>query len=169
MKKLLYLLVLFLIVFSAQAQNSDTLSLQTFRPPPPPPLPPQAKKTKPNRRVISLPRFYSSMCESLSIENREKRHCSEKKLLEYIQENLKYPNVTESESLEGTVVIQFTVKKNGFLADIKVVRSLGKEYDSEAKRIVESMNKLPSRFIPAYSRVNRPVDISFNLPVKFSR
>jgi len=156
--RLFYIFILLLSASSLQAQELDVR-------PPPPPIPPLPKKRKPNRRLTSMPRFYNEECELL-VDDKAKKDCSDKKVIEYIQENLKYSNLTKSDSLEGIVVIQFIIKKNGFLEDIKVVRSIGREYGAEAKRMVESMNKLPNCFIPGYVR-NRATDVYFNLPVKF--
>lgn len=162
--KLFYTLSLFLITFSLSAQTIDTLSSK-FVHPPPPPFPP-IETPRIFKRLTKMPRFYNGACESLIGRDKEKRDCATKKMLAYIYENLQYPVEAKTDSLERTVVIRFIIKSNGFLEDIKVVRSMGRSYDDEAKKVVVSMSKLPNRWIPGYSG-NEPADSKYNLPVKF--
>lgn len=56
-------------------------------------------------------------------------------LKNYVYSNLKWPNTFEG---EGTVLISFTVKKNGKLNDIKIEKSLCTFCDQEVIRIFET-------------------------------
>lgn len=60
-------------------------------------------------------------------------------LMKYIQENLKYPQ--GQEDVEGKVLFQFVVKKNGKVGEVKVLSVLGKDFDQEAIRVVKSLPK----------------------------
>lgn len=162
--KLFYSLCLLLITFSLQAQIADTHSLKIL-PPPPPPFPP-IEIPRIFKRLTKMPRFYNEACESLTSGNKKKRDCATKKMLAYIYENLEYPIEAKTDSLARTVVIRFLVKENGFLEDIEVVRSMGRNYDAEAKKVVVSMSELPNRWIPGYSG-DEPVDSKYTLAVKF--
>lgn len=79
---------------------------------------------------------------------------------EFINENLKYPE--GAGCVEGKVILQFTVEKDGSLSDIKVARSLEPTFDAEAIRVI----KLMPKWIPGEMR-GKPVRIEYMLPVSF--
>lgn len=63
---------------------------------------------------------------------------------------------------KGRVAIRFIVEKDGSLTHLRVVRSMGKELDAEARRIVEAMpNWIPGR------RIGEPVRVEYTIPVDF--
>lgn len=57
---------------------------------------------------------------------------------EYIQHQSKYPVATTNTQPSQKVVITFIVQKNGTLTDIKIVRSGGTKFDTEATRLITS-------------------------------
>ncbi|MFC2130729.1 TonB family protein [Bacteroidota bacterium] len=65
-----------------------------------------------------------------------------KKMLKYIQENLKYPEEARKNSIEGTVHITFRVDKDGNVSGVKVQQSIGYGCDDEAVRVLVSMPKV---------------------------
>lgn len=65
---------------------------------------------------------------------------------------------------EGTVYIGFTVKADGRIDHIKLLRGVSPELDEEALRVVRKM----PRWKPG-TQNGRAVDVEFNLPVKFHR
>ena len=84
-------------------------------------------------------------------------------MYKYIGENLKYPVIAQENGIQGRVVCQFTVNKDGSLVDIEVVRSAGDaSLDKEAVRVIKSMPK----WKPGKHR-NPPVRVKFTLPVNF--
>lgn len=84
-------------------------------------------------------------------------------MYKYIGENLKYPVIAQENGIQGRVVCQFTVNKDGSLVDIEVVRSAGDaSLDKEAVRVIKSMPK----WKPGKQR-NQPVRVKFTLPVNF--
>ncbi len=52
---------------------------------------------------------------------------------EYIDENLRYPE----EGKEGTVIVRVDISSDGTIEDMKIMRSLGEPYDSEAIRLIQ--------------------------------
>jgi protein TonB len=133
-------------------------------PPPPPPPPPEPEAEEIFKVVEEMPRFPG--CEDISVSLDEKKMCSQKKLLEFIYENIRYPAVARDNGIQGTVVVSFVVNTDGKIADAKVVRDIGGGCGGEALRIVEMMNDLPERWVPGRQR-GRAVRVMFNLPVKF--
>lgn len=81
-------------------------------------------------------------------------------MLEYIRENLRYPE-TETD-VQGRVVLRFTVTKTGELENIHILRSLAPEFDKEAIRVIQSM---PKWIQGKQNGVN--VDVYYTLPVTF--
>lgn len=83
-------------------------------------------------------------------------------LYKFITENLEYPSKAKEDGVEGRVVIRFIISKSGKVSDIEVVKSLSKECDAEAIRLVESMPD----WIPGMIE-GEPVDVQYTLPVRF--
>ena len=133
-------------------------------PPPPPPPPPEPEVEEIFKIVEEMPRFPG--CEELTASKDEKQQCANKKLLEFIYENIRYPAVARDNGIEGTVVVSFVVDQKGNIKDAKVVRDIGGGCGQEALRIVEMMNSMPNRWTPGKQR-GRAVKVLFNLPVKF--
>ena len=86
----------------------------------------------------------------------------ESELNKYIKKNLKYPPAALRNGLEGLVVVQFVVNREGEISDVAVVKKLGGGTDEEAMRVVKMMPK----FAPAKQN-GRPVSFRYTLPVRF--
>lgn len=80
----------------------------------------------------------------------------------FIKENLKYPRKAKKEGKEGKVVISFEVGLFGDISNIKIVESLGEDFDKEAIRLIE---KMPD-WIPAEHKNNR-VNVRVQIPIEF--
>lgn len=83
-------------------------------------------------------------------------------LLAYVNKNTKYPEIAIEQEVQGKVVLRFKVDKDGSVSDVKVKKSLSKECDAEAIRVVKTLK----RFIPAKQQ-GHPVAVWFTLPVSF--
>ncbi len=80
----------------------------------------------------------------------------------YINKNLQYPKVAYMKNIQGTVVIHFTVEKNGLLSNIHLVKKVHPSLDLEALRVIRSS----PRWFPA--RIgNQPVKVQISCPVNF--
>lgn len=87
----------------------------------------------------------------------------QRKLMEYLKKNVKYPQEALDNAIEGVVIVKFTVKKDGSVSDVKVIRSIDPLLDKEAVRLVANMPK----WIPGQSR-GKDVNSQFTIPVRFS-
>ncbi len=97
-----------------------------------------------------------------SVEQMPKYPGGEAELMKYIREHLRYPTMAAENNIQGRVVVQFVVTKNGSIGEVKVVRSRDVDLDKEAVRVVKS---LPN-FIPG--RMNgQPVNVWYTLPINF--
>ena len=86
-----------------------------------------------------------------------------KKLIEYLRENIKYPEQALAKSIVGRVFVKFTIKKDGSIDDIKVIRSADPLLDEEAIRVVKNM----PNWIPAQMR-GKDVSSTYTLPILFN-
>ena len=58
---------------------------------------------------------------------------------QYISENLKYPKSAQDNGIEGTVDLNLTVKPDGSIGTIKIVRMIDPDLEAEAIRLVKGM------------------------------
>ncbi len=80
--------------------------------------------------------------------------------MKYIADNLRYPYTQGDSSIQGRVILGFTVNEDGSLSDIKVMKSISPSLDEEAIRVVKSM----PNWIPAKQN-GKAVKTKYTLPV----
>ena len=83
-------------------------------------------------------------------------------LMRFINENLRYPAAAIENGIQGRVVVQFVVKKDGSVGDVKVIRGIDPTLDQEAIRVCKTLPK----FIPCIQD-GIPVNVWFTLPIFF--
>lgn len=83
-------------------------------------------------------------------------------LFEYLSKNIRYPKKAEKKGEQGRVIICFTVERDGSIIDIRTVKSVSPELDSEAQRVVKSM----PRWIPGKQN-EVAVPVKYTLPINF--
>lgn len=81
----------------------------------------------------------------------------------YLANNLRYPDYQRDNNIQGTVVLQFTVEKDGKVSNVKVNKSVDRGLDAEAVRVLK---RSPS-WIPG-TLAGRPVRVEYSVPVSFS-
>ena len=59
------------------------------------------------------------------------------KLMEFLMRNAKYPKEAIEKGMQGRVIVQFVVEKDGSLTDLKVVKSIAPKPDENAKEKVQ--------------------------------
>ena len=111
-----------------------------------------------------MPRFPG--CEGLSTDIEEIKDCASRKMLEFIYQNIQYPDSAWSEGLEGTVVIRFVVTEQGEVENAEVIKDIGGGCGEEALRVVNLMKTMTEKWIPGQQQ-GKAVKVYFNLPVKF--
>ena len=84
-------------------------------------------------------------------------------LFKYLSENVKYPVIAQENGIQGRVICQFVVNKDGAIVDVEVVRSGGDpSLDKEAVRVIKSMPK----WNPGKQR-GKAVRVKYTVPVTF--
>lgn len=87
----------------------------------------------------------------------------DKARLEFLQKNIKYPQMAREAGIQGTVYVNFVVEKDGSITQVKILRGIGGGCDEEAMRVTKMMPK----WSPGEQR-GRPVRTSFRMPIKFT-
>lgn len=83
-------------------------------------------------------------------------------LMKYLSSHINYPTMAMENNVQGRVVVQFVVTKNGSIGEVKVVKGVDRDLDREAIRVVKSLPK----FIPGKMN-GQAVNVWYTLPVNF--
>ena len=83
-------------------------------------------------------------------------------LMNYLSQNIKYPVIAEENGIQGRVIVQFVVGKDGHISDVRVAKSVDPSLDKEAVRVVRGM----PRWIPGKQN-GQAVTVRYTLPVTF--
>jgi protein TonB len=82
---------------------------------------------------------------------------------EMLRNELQYPETARAAGIQGTVVLEFVVEKNGSISNPKVLYSLFHDCDQEA---IRALLKLP-KWKPA-EQMNKPVRCYFSISIRFT-
>ncbi len=80
----------------------------------------------------------------------------------WVGSQIVYPQDAIDQKLEGRVILQFTVNKEGEVKDVKVLRGVNELLDAEAVRVVSSSPKWESG-----AQNGIPVAVKYTFPVVF--
>ena len=83
-------------------------------------------------------------------------------LMKFLGKNIKYPTIAQENGVQGRVIVQFVVNKDGSIVDPVVVRSVDPYLDKEALRVVKAMPK----WKPGMQR-GKTVRVKYTVPVTF--
>jgi hypothetical protein len=82
----------------------------------------------------------------------------------YVGQNYKYPKAAVDAKVEGRLIIQFVVEKDGSLVEIKSLKDLGHGTGEEAVRMLESAPKWNPGLLDG-----KPVRVQFTLPIQLNK
>jgi TonB family protein len=85
-----------------------------------------------------------------------------KGLMEWLGANIQYPKEAHEKGIEGRVIVNFVVEKDGSVSDVNVVRGQDPLLDAEATRVVPLM----PNWTPGLQRGER-VRVRYTLPIVF--
>ena len=85
-------------------------------------------------------------------------------LMQYLAKNIKYPAVAEDMGIQGRVICQFVIERDGSVSDVRIARGVDPSLDKEAMRVVSSMPKwIPGRQNGQFVRVKYSLPVIFRL------
>ena len=80
----------------------------------------------------------------------------------WISQHLDYPEIAKANGVQGRVMVQFTVLKDGSVGNVKLLRGVDPSLDKEALRVVA----LSPKWEPGRQR-DRSVNVTYQFPVNF--
>lgn len=86
-----------------------------------------------------------------------------KALLDFLNDNVRCPQVAKDKNIHGRVVLRFVVDKDGSIVDVEIKQNLGGGCGEEAVRVVKSMPKWKPGI-----KDGKPVKVYYTLPFTFS-
>jgi TonB family protein len=97
-----------------------------------------------------------------SVEQMPRFPGGEAEMMKYLSQNIQYPPSAAKNDVEGRVILQFVVEKDGQIGEVKIVRSVDPELDAEAVRVIKTMpNFIPGR------QDGKPVAVWYTIPISF--
>lgn len=85
-------------------------------------------------------------------------------LMSWLSQNIKYPSIAAEMGVQGRVIVQFVVEKDGSITDVKIAKSVDPSLDKEAARVIKSMPQwIAGRQNGSAVRVRFAVPVTFKL------
>lgn len=81
----------------------------------------------------------------------------------YLRNNIRYPQEAQKAGIQGRVIIQFIVSKDGSITDAEVVESVDPQLDAEGLRFIKNM----PRWKPGI-RKGQAIRVKQTLPIRFA-
>ena len=81
---------------------------------------------------------------------------------EYVNSNLKYPQIAAENGIQGRVVVSFIIETDGSVSNIKIMKGIDPSLDKEAITTIESSPKWE-----AGTQRGKKVRVQFNMPIEF--
>lgn len=92
----------------------------------------------------------------------EQQLCTQQSISKHLGEKLRYPKVAKDAGKSGTVVAQINVNKEGYVSDVKILKSQGWGMDEEVVSVLSSLDQ----FDPV-EHEGQLVNAQLTMPVKF--
>jgi protein TonB len=86
----------------------------------------------------------------------------DEELFKYLATNIKYPSDAKEQNIEGRVICQFIINRDGSVSEVVVVRSITPSLDAEAVRVISAM----PNWTPGEQRA-QTVRVKYTLPINF--
>ena len=86
-------------------------------------------------------------------------------LMEWIKQNMVYPQEAIAKGIEGRVIVKFTVEEDGTVTNGEIMKGVDPLLDNEALRLVSIMPKwTPGSFAGEVTRATYAFPVLFKLP-----
>lgn len=103
---------------------------------------------------------YNEVNEIDKVDEKPSFPGGESAMKSYLNSTVKYPDVAQENGVQGRVIVESIIEKDGSMSDVKVVRSVDPTLDREALRVVKAMPKwTPAKLkgIPVRTKCTTPV------------
>lgn len=103
---------------------------------------------------------YNEVNEIDKVDEKPSFPGGESAMKSYLNSNVKYPAVAQENGVQGRVIVESIIEKDGSMSDVKVIRSVDPSLDREALRVVKAMPKwTPAKLkgIPVRTKCTTPV------------
>lgn len=132
--------------------------------PPPPPEQPLGVDIKVQEEISSPPATAqpSDDVVFMVVEKMPQFPGGDSELFNYLSQNIKYPVEAQKAGIQGRVICQFIVEKDGAISNVKVLRSIDPNLDAEAVRVINAM----PNWQPGEQR-GKKVSVEYTLPINF--
>jgi protein TonB len=84
-------------------------------------------------------------------------------MIQFLSTNIQYPADAKKQKIDGRVLVNFVIEKDGSITDVKVMKPGFPSLDAEAVRVVKMMPK----WKPGYQK-GQAVRVLFALPISFN-
>lgn len=113
--------------------------------------------------VIAAPKVEEEQPMNIAmVEQKPEFNGGEAAMYKWLSDNIVYPSAASEEGVQGRVVVEFVVGKDGSITNVRVVRPRHPALDKEALRVVKAMPK----WVPGRNN-GQPVKVTYTLPVTF--
>ena len=113
--------------------------------------------------VIAAPKVEEEQPMNIAmVEQKPEFNGGEAAMYKWLSENIVYPSAASEQGVQGRVVVEFVVGKDGSFTNVRVLRPRHPALDKEAVRVVKAMPK----WIPGRNN-GQPVKVTYTLPVTF--
>ena len=134
------------IDLSSLEDDQSRAQIETYTPPPPPKEEEEEATEEIFVVVEDQPEFPGGMSA----------------LMKFLGDNIRYPVIAQENGIQGRVITNFVVERDGSITDVQVVRGQDPSLDKEAVRVIKTMPK----WKPGQQR-GKAVRVRFTLPVVF--
>lgn len=119
-------------------------------------------KPDPVFKKVDVMPVFAGCDEATSGDSEALKNCSNNQLLQFVYQNIRYPEAAVQAKIWGMVAVKFVVEKDGSVSNVEIIREIGGACGAEVKRIVELM----PQWSPGVFE-GKTVRTEMVLPVKF--
>ena len=87
--------------------------------------------------------------------------CTQTEIMKFIARNFRYPEIAKANGVEGRVILEFVVEKDGKVGRVKILKGIDKHVDKACINVVED---LPV-FAPG-KQIGKAVPVKYTVPIK---
>jgi TonB family protein len=124
--------------------------------PPPPPIPESGAVTSDDLKVVD------GMKVHLDVDKLPEFPGGKDALYTYLGNNIKYPDAAKEAGIEGKVIVEFTITKEGEIENVVAKNALGGGLDIEAVNVIGGM----PNWVPAM-KDGEAVAVQFTMPIAY--